>query len=484
MKRAYDAQFLAALTGLAALRLIAAALLPLSADEAYYWLWSRHLAAGYFDHPPAIAFVIHAGTSLFGDTPFGVRVGGLLLSFVASWFVWRTGSILLRDEKAGALSCLLFNLTPMVTVETLAATPDAPSIAAAAAFCWALANVAESGNGRWWLAAGAAAGLGLLSKYTTFFLGAGALLWLVTSRPMRCWLVSPWPYLGGVLALALFAPNLWWNQTHGWETFIFQFGRVEATHFTLRYLLEFLGAQAALATPFILVLGVLGLTGPLRGERRALIAAILWPSIAYFSWHALHDRVQGNWPCFLYPLLAVAAADAASIRWSGWRAPVAHWSRQLAIPVACVLLAAAYAQALLGVVPMGRKDPLARLLAVGFPEVTTKLAGFRAGALADAILTTDYASTAWFSFYTRTPIVQIGEDYRWPDAPSPSGSLFDRPALYVSEIRRDRRDLVAAHFVEVREVARIDRERKGVAIAHYVIYRVSGLKGAPPGRMP
>jgi len=135
-------------------------------------------------------------------------------------------------------------------------------------------------------------------------------------------------------------------------------------------------------------------------------------------------------------------------------------------------------------VPMGRKDPLARLLAVGFPDVVTNLEGFRMGAHAAAILTTDYASTAWFSFYTRTPVVQIGEDYRWPDAPAPSASLFDRPALYVSETRRDRRDLIVAHFAEVREIARVDREQKGVAIAHYVIYRVSGLKGAPPGRQP
>src|SRR4029077_6630394 len=39
-----------------------AGLLPLSADEAYYWLWSKYPAAGYYDHPPAIAFVIRFGT--------------------------------------------------------------------------------------------------------------------------------------------------------------------------------------------------------------------------------------------------------------------------------------------------------------------------------------------------------------------------------------------------------------------------------------
>ena len=61
------------------LRLVVAGMLPLSADEAYYWLWSRHLAAGYYDHPPAIAFLIRAGTALFGDTAFGVRLFAVLL---------------------------------------------------------------------------------------------------------------------------------------------------------------------------------------------------------------------------------------------------------------------------------------------------------------------------------------------------------------------------------------------------------------------
>jgi hypothetical protein len=81
-------------------------------------------------------------------------------------------------------------------------------------------------------------------------------------------------------------------------------------------------------------------------------------------------------------------------------------------------------------------------------------------------------------------VVQIGEDYRWSGAPVPDASLFAGPVLYVSETRRDRRDLIGAHFAELAEIARIDRERKGVAIAHYVVYRVSGLKGAPIGRMP
>ena len=70
------------IAALIVLRAVMAGLLPLSADEAYYWLWSRHLAAGYYDHPPAIAFVIRFGTFLFGDNEFGVRFGGVMLSLL------------------------------------------------------------------------------------------------------------------------------------------------------------------------------------------------------------------------------------------------------------------------------------------------------------------------------------------------------------------------------------------------------------------
>jgi 4-amino-4-deoxy-L-arabinose transferase-like glycosyltransferase len=140
-----------------------AGLTPLSFDEAYYWLWSRHLAFGYLDHPPLIALVIRAGTAVFGNTSFGVRFVPWLLSAAASWAVWRAGMLILGNAYAGALAALFFNLMPMIGIESLAATPDAPGIAAAAFVLLSLAKIAETGNGAWWIAAGVAAGLGLLS---------------------------------------------------------------------------------------------------------------------------------------------------------------------------------------------------------------------------------------------------------------------------------------------------------------------------------
>lgn len=468
----------AALLALFALRLIAGALLPLSADEAYYWLWGRHLAAGYFDHPPMVAWLIRAGTQVFGQSEFGVRIGGIVLSFLASALVFDSARTLLGSNKSGLLAALFFNLTLMTTVEMMVATPDAPQVFFAAAFFWALAKIAVTQDGKWWLAAGLAAGLGLLSKYSTLFFGVGALVWLAVCPPMRRWLWSPWPYLGGVLAFLIFSPNLIWNAHHGWATFAFQFGRIEAHQLSAKYIFEFLGSQLVLASPFLLILGLMGLGASRRkAPAEALIASLLWPSIAYFLIHALHDRVQGNWPCYLFPVLAVAMVAPFQSRTN----PLAKWSARLAIPVAAVLLIAGYAQALVGVIPFGRKDPLARLLAVGLPEVVQQIGEKKSAAGAGLIVTSDYATTSWLSFYSPFAVAHVGEDYRWPDSPV---ARFTGPALYVAEDRRDLHAGLARCFGKIESLGQVDRLRKGVAIAHYRLYRLASPTKQPCGRMP
>ena len=460
------------------LRAVMAGLLPLSADEAYYWLWSKHLAAGYYDHPPAIAWLIRAGTLLFGDTPLGVRLMSVVLSFPASWFVWKAGKLILNDDNRAGLALLFFNLTLMTSVELLAATPDMPSVVTSAAFLYCLAQIQATQNGKWWLAAGIAAGLGLLSKFSALFLGVGALFWLMADGRERPWLASPWPYLGAGLALLIFSPNLVWQSQHHWETFLFQFGRVGGGHFTLRYLGEFLAAQMGLATPLLFLLMLLGLGGGTRQGSRLLLPAILiWTGTGYFLEHALHDRVQGNWPCFLYPAFAVAAAGAM-LFWSGRFAKAEMWSARLAIPVSAALLALCYLQAFFGVLPIGRSDPFARLLGFGIADVTRQL---DPGA---AILATDYETTSWFAFYGHQPVAEIDDDQRWASSPGVGTEFLSRPLLYVAEQNRDHHDLVDAHFAHVVFLGTAERRRGGKAVAHYVIYRVSGPHGSAVGRVP
>ncbi len=469
-----------AVAALIALRFAVAAVLPLSFDEAYYWLWSKHLALSYYDHPPVIAYTIRAGTLLFGDTAFGVRVVPLLFSAGASWAVWRGGAILFESEQAGALSALFFNLTLMATVETMTATPDAPLIFAAALFLLALAKLRETDDGRWWLAVGAAGGFALLSKYTAAFLGIGAFCWLFFAREGRRWIATPWPYLGGALALVLFAPVIWWNASHDWISFRFQFGKAGAGHFAPHYLGEFLAGQIALATPFIFVLGTVGLWR----RHSVLLTALFVPSALFFAEHALHARVQGNWPSFLYPAFAMAAAAAAlHINGAGWTERLVRFSKRWAAPMALLFLAVAYGQALTGFVPM--RDPTARLLASGFQPVADEIAALRTQTGAAAVATTSYAPTGWLAFYLpdHSPVVQLNEPYRWLAAPRAGALLLRKPMLYVSEPRRDRARQLARDFRDEHLLATLTRKRNGRVVTRYHVWLLTGWRGTAIGRV-
>ena len=485
------------------LRGVAAALLPLSADEAYYWLWSKHLAAGYYDHPPMIAWLIRAGTGVFGDTSFGVRAAGIFLSLPASWFVWRGAQSILKDEDRAALAALLFNLTLMVSIELLAATPDMPSLTAACAFVYCLARIQERGKAGDWLLAGLAAGLGLLAKFSMLFLVAGAFAWLLLDRDASGktkWLKTPWPWTGAAVALLTFAPNLVWQSRHHWETFAFQFSRVSGGHFTLRFLGEFLAAQVGLATPLIFILMALGLARATRPSNdRFLLAMLVWVGLGYFLVHALHDRVQGNWPCLLYPALAILAADAfvapassnevAGHQKSGWWRKIS----MVAVPVAAVFLLAAYAQALFAPLPL-RRDPVARLLGRDFKPAGDVAAALVKAHFADAILTTDYETTAWLRFtQPGIKVIQVTEPQRYPDAPSPPPALLRGRLIYLTELRRDRHQLVQRYFGYTGFPTQL-QSRQGFSMGHtvalqvpvsfYMIYPVARPKSSQIGKMP
>src|SRR5882724_10858466 len=105
-----------AILGLIALRLVAAAFTPITFDEAYYWMWSKHLASGYYDHPPMVAFVIRLGTMIAGDSELGVRLVSILLALPMSWAVYRAAAILFGGMLLAATATILLNVTLMAAV--------------------------------------------------------------------------------------------------------------------------------------------------------------------------------------------------------------------------------------------------------------------------------------------------------------------------------------------------------------------------------
>jgi 4-amino-4-deoxy-L-arabinose transferase-like glycosyltransferase len=317
----------AALALLTGVRLALAAALPLVPDEAYYWVWSRALAAGYFDHPPMIAFWIRAGTWIAGDSALGIRLLGPVAAAVASLLLCDAADRLVPGRDAGIVAVLLLNATVLVGAGAILATPDSPLLFFWAAAIWAMARVLAGGSGWWWLAAGLAVGLALASKYTAALLALGIALWLMTAG--RAWLRRYEPYLGAVVAFGVFAPVLWWNAGHDWVSFLRQGGRTGAwlPDRAPRFLGELLLGQVALVTPLIFLLCAAGLVLAARAAWRrrdpamTLLAVLgLLPALVFVE-HAFGDRVQANWPAIIYPSAAIAAAALDGRLWRRLRAP-------------------------------------------------------------------------------------------------------------------------------------------------------------------
>lgn len=198
-----------------------AALVPVILDEAYYVAWSAHLARGYLDHPPMVAYLVAAARWVPG-CPLAVRLGTLAAAAisVAAMFSLAGASGLTRERDRVVMLVLRFGGFIGLGLGFLA-TPDAP-LFAAWSVAFAEAAWALRGERRRWLTAGLAVGVGLWSKYTIVLLGP-IFLWGLWRGDRRA-LASPWPYLGGVLALVVWSPQLHWNATHDWQTIQFQLG--------------------------------------------------------------------------------------------------------------------------------------------------------------------------------------------------------------------------------------------------------------------
>src|SRR6266498_5799664 len=91
-------------------------------DEAYYWVYSKFLDWGYFDHPPMIAVLIRIGYGIFHNE-LGVRLL-LLLMNVLSLLVIEN----LLDKKNVFLFYTIALSLAVLQLSGFVAVPDTPLI--------------------------------------------------------------------------------------------------------------------------------------------------------------------------------------------------------------------------------------------------------------------------------------------------------------------------------------------------------------------
>jgi dolichol-phosphate mannosyltransferase len=229
------------------LRLVYLGLPDLLPEEAYYWNYAQHPSLGYLDHPPMVAWLIAMGTSVFGDTAFGVRAGTFLCWILTALFCFGFARNL-YDKESALRSVMFVAVFPAFFAFGLFALPDAPLVAswAGALFFLERALLAEK---RWaWWGLGICIGIGMLSKYTIALLGLATLVFLFMDRKSLSWLRRPEPYIAVLLATLLFTPVIIWNFENDWLSFGFQTTRriSSPTSFSLHLLA---GAILLMITP-------------------------------------------------------------------------------------------------------------------------------------------------------------------------------------------------------------------------------------------
>jgi hypothetical protein len=239
-------------------------------DELQFMSDGRHLDWGFVAYPPFTPFLARVSMSLFG-----VSLGGLrLFSALAEAAILFLTALMARELGAGKLGQAAAALGIGLSLH---------SVYDGRVFWytsfdylwWVLAayfavRLLKSENPRWWLAIGAAEGLGLLTKYTMVYFIAGILLGAMLTHPRR-YLASGWFWAGNALALLIFLPNILWELRHDFVTYSFlefiharDIGEGRTDKFLIGQLIYCLN-------PFAAPLTLAGLIGYMRSRRYRMI---------------------------------------------------------------------------------------------------------------------------------------------------------------------------------------------------------------------
>ena len=361
--------------------------IDLSPDEAHYWEWSRRLDLSYYSKGPMIAYLISLGTSVFGDTVFGIRIMAVIFSALSSILMYGLGKRL-YNEQAGLSSALLIQIIPLFSVFGIVFTIDSPFI-----FFWilslflfweAFSNVlttsgcfpCQSGlvdddkpftagdredvsrkctrnpELAYWCLLGFAVGFGLLTKYTMAFFYPCAFLFLLFSKERRSLLMTKGPYVAALVSLLVFSPVILWNANHDWVTLRHTAGQAhvaEGIRISAESFFEFIGSQLGVITPLVLVLMGVSVWKLRKGGEGNFLLWFSVPIFAFFLFKSAQAKVQANWalPCYITGIVAFSelylkplrqsskgkrALVAAAVILSLFVTAVAHYSSMLNLP--------------------------------------------------------------------------------------------------------------------------------------------------------
>jgi hypothetical protein len=272
-------------------------------DELYYAACGEHLAWGYVDHAPLVAFASAISRGLFGDSLFALRLLPALSAapkvILAGWMAREVGGM----KSAQFFAALLTLLAPIyLTFDNfLSMNAFEPVIWMACAAI--VLRILNGGSQRLWLLFGGVAGLGLLNKHSMLFFGSGiAIGLLLTSARKQLLRHEIWAAL--VIAFVIFLPNLLYEVHNGYPT-IALLHTVIGSKYTTVSPLTYIGQQFLLVNPLAAPVWLAGLYFFLRdktGKRYAVLGIAYLVVLAEMI--LLHGKIYYLAPAYVMLLSA------------------------------------------------------------------------------------------------------------------------------------------------------------------------------------
>ena len=290
-------------------------------DELYYIQCGEHLDWGYVDHAPLIALVAKASRTLFGDSLHAIRMFPALASAA---LILLTG--LITGELGGgrfavALACLCVLVTPIWLILHTLLSMNAFEPLFWMGCVYVLLLAMNRGNPKLLVWFGVLAGLGLENKHSTLFFGFAVCVGLLLTKDRQLFR-SPWLWIAGVIALALFLPNLIWQYQHHWPT-LEDLGNVKRSGKNVPVSpLSFLGQQLLIMLPTSALVWVAGLWFFLADGIGKRYRALGW---TYLTLLGIMMALEGKnyYMAPAYPMLFAAGAVWWERRLTGGPARIA-----------------------------------------------------------------------------------------------------------------------------------------------------------------
>jgi 4-amino-4-deoxy-L-arabinose transferase-like glycosyltransferase len=184
-------------------------------DELYYIACSKHLAFGYVDQPPLIAFLVWLTRHLLGSSLFALRVPAALAGAALVWLTGRITRELGGSRFAQALAAVCVIVAPIYIVMAYLMTMNAFEPLFWMGCAYLVIRIVKTGDQRLWIWFGVVAGVGLENKYSMAVFGLAVVVGLFLGGERRQFRTE-WLWLGGIVALLIALPNLVWQFALGW----------------------------------------------------------------------------------------------------------------------------------------------------------------------------------------------------------------------------------------------------------------------------